>query len=319
MASVNLRRFFALPATLALLAAVLFPVAAKSEEPVAARVNGTPISIAEVEETIDQILPRSIYHKKTLEGDQREEFREKALEALITRELQYQDALARGLKPDRRTVKDRMRRTREAFGSKWEYEVWLQKNGLDEKELRKRIEKASLVQAAIARIAEEPAAVSEEKLQEHYAANADKFQEPASIRLRIISVKSERDAGKALAAVKAGEDFASVAARMSEDEFRQKGGDIGQVRKGMIYPQLEAVAFEMRPGDVSAPVFSEGMWFLLKLENAQPARTLSFAEVREKLKRELESKKSAELLEQWVDGLRAKADIVLVSAPSGSR
>lgn len=309
---------FSITGALLFLASLLFPGASNGGETVVATVNGEAITIAEVEETIDQLLPRGIFHGK-VSDDQRGDFREKALETLITGKLQHQDALARGLKPDRKQVKEQMRATRESFPSKWEYEVWLQRKGLNEDRLRKLIERALVVRTAIARIAEEPAVVNEEKLQEHYAANTDKFQEPASVRLRIISMAGEKNAAKALEAVKAGEDFASVAARLSEDEFRQKGGDLGQVRKGMIFTELEAVAFGMRKGEVSAPVFSEGKWFVLKVDDAQPARTLTFPEVREKLKRELEQKKTAELLEQWVDGLRAKAVIVLVSAPTASR
>jgi len=69
------------------------------------------------------------------------------------------------------------------------------------------------------------------ELREYYDRNAGAFTKPETARLRIISARDEKKAKDALALVKAGEDFGSIAARMSEDSYRIKGGDIGFIHR----------------------------------------------------------------------------------------
>lgn len=289
------------------------PAVANANDGVAATVNGAPISSRNLEDATEQLMPRGLFHG-TLSEERREEFREKALEALITMELQYQDAVARGMKPDRKKVKEQMRQVREAFQSSREYRMWLDQMRLDEDQLKQRIEKKVLVASAVAAIAEAPSRLSDEAVREHYDRNRDAFVEPETVRMRIISAKDAHTAGDALVALKTGEDFGAVASRMSADNYRSRGGDLGYVQRGRLYPRLEEAAFAMKPGETSGVIDTEGEWFVIKVEDRKPSRIIPFEEVRDKLKQELEQKRKAELLEQWVSGLRAKATIVVMSA-----
>jgi peptidyl-prolyl cis-trans isomerase C len=292
---------------------VLLPLASASpgmsaEGAVAAVVNGKPISMRDLEEAVDRILPRATFHG-SLSEERRAEYREKALEDVITFELQYQDALTRGLEPDSKQVKEMLKQVRDAFPSSGDYKKWLKGASLTERQLKEKIEKQALVQAVTNAVVIEPSHVSDAALREYYDRNIHMFKYPESVKLRIISTKDEAKANGILARLDSGEDFGSVAARMSEDAYRIKGGDIGFVHRGRIYPALEEAAFKLKPGQVSELIRTEGLWFIIKVEDRVSERMIPFDEAKDGLKKDLEKKRRDELMEKWIEPLRAKASI----------
>ena len=286
---------------------------------VVARVNGSPIMERQIEEAVDRLIPQASFHG-SLTKERLDVFREKALEQLINFELQYQYALARGLKPDRKEVTTRMQKVRDSFSSKQEYRDWLKRVGRTEDEIRDMFEKDSLVQAARKKVVEAPSLTSEQQLREYYDSNMSKFNVPETAHLRIISTKNRQKAEEALAKVAKGEDFGDIAARMSEDSYRIKGGDIGYVHRGRIYPEVEDVAFRLAIGEHSGVFEAQGMWYVVKLEDRKAEQVMPFAEARESLKKELENRKRSELAEAWIADLRKKAVIerTPLSRPTGT-
>lgn len=288
---------------------------AQAADVAAARVNDAVITTRDLEEAVAALIPRATYHGNVSE-EKRDELRQKSLDDLIDQELLYQDAVAKGLKPERKLVDERIDAVRGRFRSKKDYKKALKDAGITEDQLRERAAKAILVEANIRKNIIEPARVSDEALKDYYNKNTSKFKQPESARLRIISVLDENKGKEALAKIKAGEDFGDVAARMSEDNYRIKGGDIGYVHKGRILPELEDAAFKMKPGEISGLIKAEGMWFIIKLEDLKPANQMTFEESKTKLKQDLENKNAAELKEKWLADLHAKAKIEVLWKPA---
>jgi parvulin-like peptidyl-prolyl isomerase len=280
-----------------------------ADDTIVAKVNNTAITATELEETVNRLIPRATYHGSVSE-EKRAEYREKALEGLINQELQYQDALARSMKPDKKKVKDRMEEIKNRFKSKKEYKAALEQAGITEDVLKARAEKSILIEAAIAKTVTETSQITEETLKDYYSKNPSKFKQPESVRLRIISVKDEKKAKEIVTKLKAGEDFSDLAAKMSEDDYRIMGGDIGYVHKGRIFQELEEAAFrKLKVGQMSGMIKAENTWFIVRLEDKKPEYQMTFDEIKDKLKKELEAKRSAELMEKWIADLRSKAKI----------
>jgi parvulin-like peptidyl-prolyl isomerase len=279
-----------------------------ADDTIVAKVNNAAITATELEEAVNRLIPRATYHGSVSE-EKRAEYREKALEGLINQELQYQDALARSMKPDKKKVKDRVEEIKNRFKSRKEYKAALEQAGITEDVLKARAEKSILIEAASAKTVTEPSQMTEETLKDYYS----KFKQPESVKLRIISAKDEKKAEEIVTKLKAGEDFSDLAAKMSEDDYRIMGGDIGYVHKGRILPELEETAFRnLKVGQMSGLIKAENTWFIVRLEDKKPEYQMTFDEIKDKLKKELEAKRSAELMEKWIADLRSKAKIEIL-------
>lgn len=104
------------------------------------------------------------------------------------------------------------------------------------------------------------------------------------VRARHILVENEDEAKKIAARLKAGEDFAKIAAEASKDPGSGKeGGDLGFFTKDKMVSDFAEAAFALKPGAVSAPVKSEFGWHIIKLEERRTKPVPTFEEVKDRL------------------------------------
>jgi len=88
-----------------------------------------------------------------------------------------------------------------------------------------------------------------------------------------ILLKTEEDAKKALARLKAGEDFATVATEMTTDEgTRESGGDLGWFPQGRMVPEFEKAAFNTPVGKISDIVQTNFGFHIIKVEERDENR-----------------------------------------------
>ncbi len=103
-----------------------------------------------------------------------------------------------------------------------------------------------------------------------------------------------------------GADFADLArAESSDSGTASKGGDLGFLKHGQTVPSFEEALFALPVGEVSQPIKTTYGYHLVKVEEKKPART--FEEVRPELEKIVEN----EAARKFLDGLKAKAKIVI--------
>jgi foldase protein PrsA len=296
---------------LSLLMIFLFAVSSYAEDVIVAKVNGTTFTQKDLEAEVDRLIPQMTFHRN-VPPEKRKNYYGKALDELINRELQFQDAKAKDIKIEKEKIDAQLEKFKKRFKSEKEYQAALKQEKSTEVQVRARIEKELLAQAAYTRNVTEPAKMSEPALKEYYEKNAAKLKQPESAKLRIISTTDEKKARDILAKIKQGDDFGELAYGLSEDSYRVKSGDIGYIHKGRMLPEIDAVAFKLKAGEVSDIIKAENNWFIIKVEDKKPEQQMTFEETKAKLQKELEAERANELKKKWIDNLRAKAKIEIL-------
>ena len=130
-----------------------------------------------------------------------------------------------------------------------------------------------------------------ERVRSVYQQRRAEFRQEEQVHARHMLFRGEAAADRAAEArarVHAGEDFAAVAAEVSEDEgTREEGGDLGFFPRGRMTPELEEVAFELEPAELSPPVETARGTHVIEVLEHRQGIDRSFEEVREELAAEL--------------------------------
>ena len=254
-------------------AAVLaFAGAASAEPKVLATVNGQPITEEELAVAMADIGPGL---PQKLEGAARQKY---VLDYLIDLKLAAAKAQAEKLdqSPD--------------FAKKLAY----YRDKLAMEELLGSIAKAATTEEAERKAYDE-------------AAKAEPPQ--AEIHARHILLPTEDDAKKALARVKAGEDFAKVANELSKDTAGD-GGDLGWFTKDRMVPEFSEAAFKLKKGEISDPVKTQFGWHVIQVEDTRTKTFPPFEQLKDQAARYVAQKAQSEA----VGSLHAAAKIQLFDA-----
>ncbi len=141
-------------------------------------------------------------------------------------------------------------------------------------------------------------------IEEYYNNHIDEYSTPEELHLRHILLRLLPDADDdarqekrtALEGLKEriekGENFAALAKTFSEDPSRDKGGDLGYIKRGELLPEVEKAAFALKPGKISDIVSSSYGLHLLKVDDYREAKVDPLEEVKEKIKDKLTQEKS---------------------------
>ncbi len=156
--------------------------------------------------------------------------------------------------------------------------------------------------------------VSEDDIKSYYKANMESFNAPEMVKARHILIKvgraaSEEEKNNArekaegiLKRIKAGEDFAKLAAELSDDPgSKVNGGELGFFPRGRMVKPFEDAAFAMKPGEVSGLVETQFGFHIIKVEEKKPAGIEPFDAVRDKIRAKLTDDISKERTKNLID------------------
>jgi peptidyl-prolyl cis-trans isomerase SurA len=214
-----------------------------------------------------------------------------------------------------------------------QFQAALKQEGLSIADLRRNIERQMLINRVQQQDVMEKISVSEEEARTYYELHKSELTTPAAITLREILVavpekapegtpgagqagvnvgldeEAKAKIGRLRERVQNGEDFAHLAASVSDAASKANGGLIGPVNSDQLSPDLQQTLATMKPGDVTEPIRSTRGYQILKLESRSEAVIPSLEQARSQVADRVFREKSRPELAKYLKKLREQAVI----------
>jgi len=170
--------------------------------------------------------------------------------------------------------------------------------------------------------------ITQTDLETYYAANKDKFLEPAKAKISHILVNDEQHAKEIIKRIKNGEDFGKLAKEFSQDENTKdsggridldviEGSDVSAV--GDASEINEKIFAVEAPALLDEPVKTEKGWEIVKVDTKESKRQKTFDEVRQQVMMMLSNHKRQDVQQDYIREMMDKYNVIIhtsVPAPS---
>jgi len=297
---------------------------------VAAIVNSDVITISQVRELVGarERALREAYNGPDL-IDKVKEMRLGALKDLVDRQLiiqEFRSMQEKGANIPDYVVDDRVQTIiREEFGGdRAAFIRTLQAQGYTLTRFKEIEKEKIIVQAMRQAKVTDNFIVSPKQIQDYYDKNKAAYTIPEQVKLRMIVLREGSDdvigANKRQTAEEIrqkiidGAEFERMAQMYSEDEATSDmGGDWGWIERNTLNEELTKAAFSLKAGE-TGPVMQIGdSYYILYVEARKNASLKPMTEVREEIERSLIQIERMKAQQRWIDTLRRKAYIKIMS------
>lgn len=257
-----------------------------------ALVNGKPVTLADFRTIYDLKVQKYAERGREIPPSADRRYRKSITERLVYQEVLRQEAEARGVKPDQAALAEREAQQKQGIK---DWDKHLVRRGETEQSLRDMYI-AELVEQQLleldGKLGVTDAEIDEEyeKIKPNYKSEAERVhaahilipigpQNEPTMGAEKPPEPSEEDKKKwtqeALAkaeelhkqATAPGADFAQLAREHSIGPSADKGGDLGVFTKDRMVEEFSAVAFKLKPGEISKPVETKFGVHIIKMIN----------------------------------------------------
>ena len=297
-----------------------------SDKPVA-RVNGAVLTDRDLLREMLQIFPYARQHNGFPRA-QEASIRQGALQMIIFEELVYQEALRRKYTVSAQQLNEAEADFKGQFHSAEEYNNYLKlEMGGSEQAIREKIRRSLLIEKVLKAEVEDKSVVTLAEARAFYDKNPKQFQVPETYTFQSISVMPPQNAPpeqkkealkkaqedlKVAKTTKSYQDFGLLAEKVSEDDFRVNMGDHHAVDKDKLPPQVVKAFLGMKPGQVSDIIQIEQAYTIVRLNAHTRAGKVSFDQVKDKLRTDMQKAKYEQLRVDLGKRLRANAKVEIL-------
>jgi foldase protein PrsA len=192
------------------------------------------------------------------------------------------EAQAEGVKVSDKEVQQQLNKARQqAFPQAADYQKFLVQSGMTEADLLFRQRGQVLEQKITQKITKATGNVTPAQVQAYYTKNKAQFGTPEQRDLLIVLTKTQGKATQALAALKSGQSFASVASKYSIDQAsKNNGGKLLNVAKGQQEPAFDNAIFGAKKGAIVGPVKTQFGYYVFEVTKVTPATQQPLSKVR---------------------------------------
>ena len=302
-------------------ATLILPALAETVDRIVARVNSEIVTQSAVEErsiALSEQLNQGLQDSLSA-GDA---LMQQALDSIIDEKLKIQEAKKLGLEVDEENVTkafDDIKEKNQISDS--DFEALLEREGNSLENYKAVIRDQILVSRITQMEMGNRGKVTDRQIRRYYNRNQKDYWKAPQVHARhilfIIDEKtSKKDihlkeikAREILDRARAGEDFAQLARKHSEDVSAHLGGDVGIIERGKMVKEFENAAFRLKADEVSEIVRTPYGLHIIKCDEVIPGKTKAFDKVKEEIGARLFSEKQKKAYKDWIGDLREKAFI----------
>ncbi len=298
------------------------PLTAAPELPdVVAKVDGDPITSAEVFRLADTFILAGGKERSKMTPAERMEVYQRVVNEIINDRLLVK--AAKGTVVTEAEVDARYTELKKGYSDDAEFREQLIKVGQTEASVRENIRIATMEEKWIVRqtSADKDNKADPSEIEKTYEKNKQTFMTPEKVRASHILIQilpgdtpavaadKEKKAKELTRRAAAGEDFAALARQYSEDgDSRDSGGDLGYLEKSTPVIFGDAVS-NLKVGEVSSPVRSKVGFHVIKVTERIVPTQMTLSQVRDRIAALIEAEKRRLAVQLLLEGLRKNAKI----------
>lgn len=249
----------------------------------------------------DPLVVASIQDRAITEEEWTSELKKRygseVLMTMMNRQVVSLEAEAANIKVTPQEVDQELERMGQGYGSKERFlQEMEQQLGLSEELLRAETE----YRLTLEKIATADVKIDDAEIDQYLEQHPDQFRPKKQLNLSIIKVERETEAEEVLDRLESGEDFASLAAEVSIDEYtRDNGGRLGLVEEDDPFqPEtLMETALSLNKGDIAGPIKLDDSYAVVYVQDILVPEAPDENLIRETVRKQLALEQSVSLSE----------------------
>ena len=288
-----------------------------------AKVNGFEVNKQAVGFELDRLVRFYMSHGMSMQEikDNLAKLQEKALDQAIGARLLLERSQQLDVPVTVADIDAEIAKVIEQVGGEDNFKKALAAQNISEDDFRKELEKGARVNKLVEQACtgvEEP---TEQDVTDFYEAHKSEYVTEPKVLCQHILVKVEENstsdeksaAFEKILAIKeriaAGGNFAEEAEKNSDCPSGREGGSLGWFGPGMMVPEFDKVAFEMKKGEVSGVVTTQFGYHIIYKADEQPGGQQTLVDVHDQIKDLLRHEARGKAVDAFVAELREKAEI----------
>ena len=280
-------------------------------------VNGVEISGDAVQFELDRLVRFYMGHGMSMEEVKQNlpKLEEKALDQAIGAKLLLDRSEQLDVPVTAADVDAEVQRVVMQVGGEENFKKALEAQGITEIAFRKELEKGAKVNKLVEQACAGVPDPTEDEVAQFFEAHKAEFVTPPQVLCQHILVKgTSSEAFEKIRAireriVKDGADFAEEAKKNSDCPSGQSGGSLGWFGRGMMVPEFDKVAFEMKKGEVSDIVTTQFGYHIIYKADEKGGGAQTLVDVHDQVKDLLRHEARGRAMDAFVAELRANAKV----------
>jgi peptidyl-prolyl cis-trans isomerase SurA len=258
-------------------------------------------------------------------GDISETVEQDMLKKMIEEKIILQEAKRKGVEVSDAEIDDTINEVREQYSlSPDDLGKMLQEESTTLAAYRATTRESIMISRLIDSEVDAKVFIGDQEIDEYYRANQRVFvSSPETVEVKAIFLRLREDASvteltdlklkslRIASLLQEGENFDGLLYEYSDEPLKSNEGILGEFIKGALVLPLDSVAFTLREGETSSPVWvSEGA-YILQLVRRNSEQYKALVEVKEEIRNLLHTQKREKIFNDWLKTLWEKSFVTI--------